>query len=195
MLKKILFTLLFLLTTQVQARDIILAEKAYVDDLATKRVRPSEMAAAIAAALTNYATKSYVDKAVAQGGGSIPAWLETFRNKTQPEGTQYANTTTALLYGVMWLLGSDGHVVRGQGFCSDTSGTLAQTGNPKLYWTSDTATKNCWCRMMTPAIGPWVFRYASGSYADCNAYCAMYCAYNVSRDAAFRAAVLTPLSD
>jgi hypothetical protein len=61
MLKKILFTLLFLLTTQVQARDIILAEKAYVDDLATKRVRPAEMAAAITAALTNYATKTYVD--------------------------------------------------------------------------------------------------------------------------------------
>jgi hypothetical protein len=191
MLKKILFTLLFLLTTQVQARDIILAEKAYVDDLATKRVRPSEMAAALA----NYATISYVDEIVAQGSNSVPAWLETFRNKTQPAGDQYANTTTALLYGAMWQVESDGHVVNGYGFCSDTSGTYAQTGNPKLYYSSDSVTKNCWCRMTTPAIGPWVFRHAHGSGADCHTGCALGCAYDVAGNASFRAAVLVSLRD
>jgi hypothetical protein len=125
----------------------------------------------------------------------VPAWLATVRNKTQPTDPQYTNTTTALLYGGMWQVESDGHLISGQGFCSDTSGTHAQTGNPKLYGTSESVTVNCWCRMTTPALGLWVFRATYASHANCAGYCATDCAGRVSHEANFRAAVLVPLRD
>jgi hypothetical protein len=96
MLKKILFTIIIFTTTQVQAREIILAEKGYVDDLATKRVRPSEMAAAITAALTSYTTKTYVDNLV-----SSIATLTTAEklNTARTVQTNLASTTAASFNG------------------------------------------------------------------------------------------------
>ena len=49
---------------------------------------------------------------------------------------------------------------------------------------------NCWCRIINPTVGPWVFRATHVSAAVCAGNCTHFCAFDFRGNATFRATVL-----
>ena len=97
--------------------------------------------------------------------------------------------------GIAWGVtknGDDKCTVTGISTCSSTSGTYPSASKPiPGDYPSAINGSNCWCKMITPRVGAWVFLYTFGSSApSCATYCAHYCANFVWDYSDFRAAVL-----
>lgn len=86
--------------------------------------------------------------------------------------------------------------ISGIGICSSTDGGSTGATATELD-TSSTADENhnCWCKMTSPAVSPWVFQYSYTSAGGCAGGCAYSCAFSVRNIVAFRSALLGSLSD
>ena len=74
--------------------------------------------------------------------------------------------------------------VRGISACTNTSGSYS-VANENL----DVSESGlyCWCKMTSPAVSLWVFRYSLGSASECASACALYCGNRVRDHSDFRA--------
>ena len=86
--------------------------------------------------------------------------------------------------------------ISGIGICSSTDGgsTGATATELDTSSTSDN-NKHCWCKMTSPAVSRWVFRYSDASVGSCARFCANRCALYVREFASFRSALFGSLSD
>lgn len=58
------------------------------------------------------------------------------------------------------------------------------------YMTDPNDNVYCWCRMLSPAVTPWVVHGYVGDAGTCLEFCAGYCADGVLMESEFRAAML-----
>ena len=86
--------------------------------------------------------------------------------------------------------------ISGIGICSSTDGSSTGQTATELD-TSYTADKhlNCWCKMTSPAVSPWVFNLSFDSAGDCAHYCSWYCASVLQNFAVLRSALFGSMSD
>ena len=92
--------------------------------------------------------------------------------------------------GVGWSLHNSDNLacnIAGISTCSITTGTPGGTvsGSPS---TNDGV--YCWCALINPRAGRWIYLEANATTADCASDCAERCATNIQNDSAFRTAIL-----
>ena len=80
--------------------------------------------------------------------------------------------------------------------CSSTSGSSVGQKATSLKISGGTDDKDCWCKMVSPAVSSWVFCSPHRSASSCANSCADACASGAQAyDAAFRSALFSGLSD
>jgi hypothetical protein len=111
-------------------------------------------------------------------------------NPTTAEALVASNTQSATS---VWILGSCGggtvRRIAGMSYCSATSGTHAQTGNP------GSKGPNCWCALTSPALSAWVFLSTESSDNECTRHCAGHCAGTAGAAFTFRSALFSALDN
>ena len=86
------------------------------------------------------------------------------------------------------------------GQCGSVSGT-ADVSTLDNVTISATATDNkyCWCKIVSPAVSKWVYRYEYSAASSCFQQCARGCRnamiFNSATDISFRTVALGPLTD
>lgn len=88
--------------------------------------------------------------------------------------------------------------ISGIGICSATTGTTSQMGKTATSLNmSSTAADNkyCWCRMISPAVSRWVFRWPMQSADDCSKECAKLCVWNGMQSSSYLSGMFGNLSD
>lgn len=88
--------------------------------------------------------------------------------------------------------------ISGIGICSATAGTASQMGKTatSLNMASTAAdNKYCWCRMISPVVSRWVFRWPMQSADDCSENCAGYCVWNGMQNRSYLSGMFGNLSD
>lgn len=95
-----------------------------------------------------------------------------------------------------WSMTCGGIEIQGVVFCGSQNGGSIGTKSETVT-TSSTSdnNKHCWCKMVSPAVSSWVFRYSYASASSCAFYCANGCAYDAQRISALRSALFSGLSD
>ncbi len=96
-----------------------------------------------------------------------------------------------------WSATCGGIEIQGVAFCgSQDGGSEGKTSETVTTSPASEDNKNCWCKMVSPAVSSWVFSY-SGSYAgSCATTCAYSCATGAGQtNSAFRSALFSGLSD
>ena len=86
--------------------------------------------------------------------------------------------------------------ISGIGVCSSTTSSIYGETDVELD-ISSTVKVNvyCWCKMTSPAVSHWLFRYWEGSAEYCARNCANLCSTGVWNMADFRSAMFNSLSD
>ena len=81
--------------------------------------------------------------------------------------------------------------------CSSTSGSSVGQKATALKISGGTDDKYCWCKMVSPAVSSWVFSTEGGLglASTCAFNCAGHCASGAARNASFRRALFSGLSD
>ena len=79
--------------------------------------------------------------------------------------------------------------------CSSTSGSSVGQKATSLKISGGTDDKDCWCKMVSPAVSSWVFYSGLGSASNCAANCAFDCAIYAAIHASFRSALFSGLGD
>ena len=112
-----------------------------------------------------------------------------------------SSTTCVRPYGSTgqsnWSATCGGIEIQGVAFCgSQDGGSMGTTSETVTTSPASADNKNCWCKMVSPAVSSWVFSY-SGSYAgSCATTCAYSCATGAGQtNSAFRSALFSGLSD
>ena len=110
--------------------------------------------------------------------------------------TSSTTCTTSSDNGSNWSATCGGIEIQGVAFCGSQKGGSAGAKSETVT-TSSTSddNKNCWCKMVSPAVSSWVFNYSNASAGLCAAYCAGYCANNARNASSFRSALFSGLSD
>ena len=106
---------------------------------------------------------------------------------TTPSGAQDQSNWSATCGGI---------AIQGVAFCGSQKGSSAGVKS-KTVTTSSTSddNKNCWCKMVSPAVSSWVFADSEASAGNCAYYCAGSCAARAQYNSAFRAALFSGLSN
>ena len=95
-----------------------------------------------------------------------------------------------------WSATCGGIEIQGVAFCGSQDGgsvgTKSETVTTGL--TSDD-NKNCWCKMVSPAVSSWAFNRSAPSAGNCAYNCAIGCAAYAQGNASFRSALFSGLSD
>ena len=95
-----------------------------------------------------------------------------------------------------WSATCGGVSVSGVAFCGSQDG--GSTGTKSETVTTSPASadnKNCWCKMVSPAVSSWVFNRSAPSAGNCAYNCAIGCAAYAQGKASFRSALFSGLSD
>ena len=94
-----------------------------------------------------------------------------------------------------WSATCGGIEIQGVAFCgSQDGGSEGKTSETVTTSPASEYNKNCWCKMVSPAVSSWVFSYSFSSAGDCSR-CAVSCGANARSYAAFRSALFSGLSD
>ena len=95
-----------------------------------------------------------------------------------------------------WSATCGGVSVSGVAFCGSQNGNSMGTKSEKVT-TSSTSddNKNCWCKMVSPAVSSWVFNISTESAGACAYLCAYNCAGRAQSQSAFRTPLFSGLSD
>ncbi len=95
-----------------------------------------------------------------------------------------------------WSVTCGGIEIQGVAFCGSQNGSYgAKSETVTTSSTSDDNNKNCWCKMVSPAVSSWVFSYSYPYAGTCATSCAGYCASRAQLVSAFRSALFSGLSD
>ena len=105
-------------------------------------------------------------------------------NSTTTECESLSSTTNGSEWSATCTTNGITTTIRGIGVCSSTPN---QSGNPVTsiqYSTNPSENKECWCRMISPAVSQWVhyfYEYTSAEYCaeNCSSVCTNYL-YNSS---------------
>ena len=94
-----------------------------------------------------------------------------------------------------WSATCGGIEIQGVAFCGSQNGGSMGTKSEKVT-TSSTSddNKNCWCKMVSPAVSSWVFNTSTESAGACAYLCAYNCAAGARNYSALRSALLSGLS-
>ena len=86
--------------------------------------------------------------------------------------------------------------INGVAICgSETGYYVGTTSESVTASTTSNANKYCWCKMVSPAVSPWVFRFAYSSETECFSSCAGGCFLGLRSTADFRVGMFSNLSD
>ena len=98
--------------------------------------------------------------------------------------------------GSNWSMTCDGIEIQGVAFCGsqdgDSMGTKSETVTTSL--TSDD-NRNCWCKMVSPAVSSWVYSRGYADAGSCAFDCAYVCANRAAGYSTFQSALFSGLSD
>ena len=97
-----------------------------------------------------------------------------------------------------WSATCGGIEIQGVAFCgSQDGGSEGKTSETVTTSPASEYNKNCWCKMVSPAVSSWVFYESSGvSAGSCATTCAYSCATGAGQtNSAFRSALFSGLSD
>ncbi len=97
-----------------------------------------------------------------------------------------------------WSATCGGIEIQGVAFCgSQDGGSEGKTSETVTTSPASADNKNCWCKMVSPAVSSWVFYESSGvSAGSCATTCAYSCATGAGQtNSAFRSALFSGLSD
>ena len=110
-----------------------------------------------------------------------------------------SSTTCTSYSGVVgqsnWSATCGGIKIQGVAFCGSQDGgsTGTKSGTVTTSSTSDN-NKYCWCKMVSPAVSPWVFGTPLTSGGLCTSSCSYSCA-NLVKGSALRSGLFSGLSD
>ena len=95
-----------------------------------------------------------------------------------------------------WSATCGGIEIQGVALCGYRNGGSIGTKSENVT-TSSTSddNKNCWCKMVSPAVSSWVFSYSGSAAGYCATNCASNCAFYAQINSAFRSALFSGLSD
>ena len=85
--------------------------------------------------------------------------------------------------------------ISGIGICSSIRASQYATATELDTSSTPDDNKYCWCRMISPAVSRWVYRFSFTSAGLCARLCALNCAIAVRDFAVFRSALFGSLSD
>ena len=95
-----------------------------------------------------------------------------------------------------WSATCGGIEIQGVAFCgSQKGGSIGATTETVTTSPNSDDNKNCWCKMVSPAVSSWVFRISRSYAGSCADYCANDCAISARDIPAFRLALFSGLSD
>ncbi len=95
-----------------------------------------------------------------------------------------------------WSATCGGIEIQGVAFCGSQNGGSMGTKSEKVT-TSSTSddNKNCWCKMVSPAVSRWVFAYTHDSAGHCADGCSNNCGFISEESEPGRAGLYSGLSD
>ena len=80
--------------------------------------------------------------------------------------------------------------------CSATQGTsVGQVSETLETDSAPSANKYCWCKMTSPVVSQWVYSGNGSSEADCITGCGQFCVSAMQSKSAFRAGIVSNLSN
>ena len=122
-----------------------------------------------------------------------PAYAVTKCVKLTPSTT----CTTSSGNGSNWSATCGGIEIQGVAFCGSQDGGSTGTKSETVTTSSNSDdNKNCWCKMVSPAVSSWVFyNYSSTSASYCAYNCAYDCATGARNYSALWSALFSVLSD
>ena len=121
-----------------------------------------------------------------------PAYAVTKCVKLTPSTT----CTTFSGNGSNWSVTCGGIEIQGVAFCgSQKGGSKGETSETVTTSSTSDDNKYCWCKMVSPAVSPWVFRYSDTSVGYCAVNCAGLCGQYARSSSAFRSGLFSGLSD
>ncbi len=127
-----------------------------------------------------------VQKCVALSSSATTCTLASAYRKAEWNTTCTTNGTSVKVSGVAACSNASG----------DSAGDIYSEGLlPTIKSSSDTTNVNCWCKMTSPAVSPWVFYSAPTTPSNCALYCADNCLSGLSNHANFRSALFSAMSD
>ena len=87
--------------------------------------------------------------------------------------------------------------IKGIGICSYIAGSEGDTRDVLTLNTEDIAANiNCWCKMTSPAVSPWVYNGGDFTYVDdCMDVCGFMCTASAEHSSAFRSALFGSLAN
>ncbi len=100
-------------------------------------------------------------------------------------------------YGVPDWSGSctNGISISGIANCGSQSASVGTTKTTIQISTTSTNNKYCWCKMISPAVSPWVYRHVYADYATCLKQCNQLCATSLYNTPAYTNAMYSNMSD
>ena len=121
-----------------------------------------------------------------------PAYAVTKCVKLTPSTT----CTTSSGNGSNWSATCGGIEIQGVAFCGSQDGGSTGTKSETVTTSSNSDdNKNCWCKMVSPAVSSWVFSYSYPYAGTCATSCAGYCASRAQLASVFRSGLFSGLSD
>ena len=98
--------------------------------------------------------------------------------------------------GSNWSVTCGGIEIQGVAFCGSQDGGSTGTKSETVTTSSNRDdNKNCWCKMVSPAVSSWVFSYSYPYAGTCATSCAGYCASRAQLASVFRSGLFSGLSD
>ena len=121
-----------------------------------------------------------------------PAYAVTKCVKLTPSTT----CPTSSGNGSNWSATCGGIEIQGVAFCgSRKDGSIGATSETVTTSPNSDNNKNCWCKMVSPAVSSWVFYGSFSSAGDCAVRCAGLCGSIARNNSAFRSGLFSGLSD
>ena len=121
-----------------------------------------------------------------------PAYAVTKCVKLTPSTT----CTTSSGNGSNWSATCGGIAIQGVAFCGyQDGGSEGKTSENVTASSTSNNNKYCWCKMVSPAVSPWVFGTPLTSAGLCADNCADQCAFRARYSTAFRSGLFSGLSD
>ena len=95
-----------------------------------------------------------------------------------------------------WSATCGGIAIQGVAFCGyQDGGSEGKTSENVTASSTSNNNKYCWCKMVSPAVSPWVFGTPLTSAGLCADNCADQCAFRARYSTAFRSGLFSGLSD
>ncbi len=106
---------------------------------------------------------------------------------TTPSGAQDQSNWSATCGGI---------AIQGVAFCGSQKGSSAGVKSKTVTTSSNSDdNRNCWCKMVSPAVSSWVFNVSAESAGACAYLCAYNCAGRARSVSDFRSGLFSGLSD